>query len=403
MGAENRRGAAGGEESRGAVVAGGVTEGAPSHTLSPSMRRPRPSSALLARRAPPGARGRAPAFSGLPGAAGPASCLRSPPPPPAAPVALTPAQIAARATPSVVSIRSPNSLGTGFVVRKDGWIATNLHVIVGARELVVATPDRHEYPVIEVLGIDTKHDLALVRIEARELGVLTLGDSEAVHAGDSVVAIGHPLGLEDTVSNGLVSAIRVVDAERTVLQISAPIAPGSSGGPLFSDKGEVIGVATAYSTKGQNLNFGVPVRYLKALLDDTHPVPLATFAAATARPSGLPQIKRDVPHHEVKLLAGCSDENLQRAAHIMAEAIDVGAPVYNERHFAACYHIYEGAALDIEKRLPTACPGPKRAMRDGRNRAEKLDEPAAQAFAMRDAFDGLMEVIVQKLGKARHP
>lgn len=363
------------------------------------MRRPRPSS-LLPRAVLPSF-----AVALALAACRPAAPPPPPPPPPApaAPAALTPAQIAAKATPAVVSIRSPGSLGTGFVVRKDGWIATNLHVIAGARELIVATPDRHEYPVVEVLGADPARDLALVRIDARDLGTLVLGDSEAVHAGDSVVAIGHPLGLEDTVSNGLVSAIRVVDPTLTVLQISAPIAPGSSGGPLFSDKGEVIGVATAYSTQGQNLNFGVPVRYLKTLLEDTHPVPLSAFAAATSRSSNLPQIKRDVPHHDAKFLTGCSDQDLQRAAQLMAEAIDVGAPLYNQHHFAACFHIYEGAALDIEKKLPVACPGPKKAMRDGRARAGKLEDPAAQAWALRDAFDGLMEVIVQRLGKGRHP
>src|SRR5262249_43247410 len=103
------------------------------------------------------------------------------------------------------------------------------------------------------------------------------------------------------------------------------------------------------------------------------------------------------PHHEVKFLAGCTDQDLERAARIMAEAIDVGAPVYNQRHFAACYHIYEGAALDIEKRLPATCPGPKKAMHDGRARAQKLDDPPAPAWAVRDAFDGLMEVIAQRM------
>ena len=328
------------------------------------------------------------------------------PPPPVATVApstaLTPAQIAARSTPGIVSIRSATGLGTGFVVRKDGWIATNLHVIVGARELVVATPDRHEYPVIDVLGADPTHDLALLRIDAGDLRVLALGDSDAVRAGDAIVAIGHPLGLEDTVSNGLVSAIRVIDPARTVLQISAPIAPGSSGGPLFSDKGEVVGVATAYSTEGQNLNFGVPVRYLKAMLEDPHAVPLAVFAAVTG-PSErrMPKIQRDVPVHDLAFLDGCSDDDLERAGRIIAEAIDVGAPVYNEHHFAACYHIYEGAALDVEKRTPTACKGPKKAMHDGRQRALKLDDPSAQAWAMRDAFDGLLDVMSRKLGGHR--
>jgi S1-C subfamily serine protease len=336
-------------------------------------------------------------------AAPPPPVVAPPPPPPVvapvAPAALTPAQIAARSTPGIVSIRSATGLGTGFVVRKDGWIATNLHVIAGARELVVATPDRHEYPVIDVLGVDPTHDLALLRIDAGDLRVLALGDSEAVRAGDAIVAIGHPLGLEDTVSNGLVSAIRVIDPARTVLQISAPIAPGSSGGPLFSDKGEVVGVATAYSTEGQNLNFGVPVRYLKAMMEDPHAVPLAVFAAVTgASEPRLPKIQRDVPVHDLAFLTGCSDDDLERAGRIIAEAIDVGAPVYNEHHFAACYHIYEGAALDVEKRMPLACKGPKKAMHDGRQKALKLDDPSAQAWAMRDAFDGLLEVMAKRLG-----
>ncbi|MEO5728373.1 MAG: trypsin-like peptidase domain-containing protein [Byssovorax sp.] len=334
----------------------------------------------------------------------PASVAPAPAAPPASPVAaapvtLTPAQIAARSTASIVSIRSPTGLGTGFVVKKEGWIATNFHVVAGARSLVVATPDQHEYPVIDVLAADRLHDLALLRVDA-ELGVLVLGDSDAVRAGDSVVAIGHPLGLEDTVSNGLVSAIRVIDPALTVLQISAPIAPGSSGGPLFSERGEVIGVATAYSTRGQNLNFGIPVRYLKELLLDTDPIPLDLFAAMTmTRDPRLPAVHREVPRHDLKLLAGCRDADLEHAGRIIGEAIEVGAPVYNEQHFAACYHVYEGAALDLEKRLPAACKGPKKAMRDGRTRAAKLDDPSAQAWAMRDAFDGLVEVIERKLGR----
>jgi hypothetical protein len=346
------------------------------------------------------------------GALGLAACRpAAPPPAPAPPPAatsaapagpLTPAQIVARSTPAIVTIRSATGLGTGFVVRKDGWIVTNMHVIAGERELTVTTADKRELPVIEVIGADQARDLAIVRVDARDLAVLVLGDSDAVRAGDAVVAIGHPLGLEDTVSNGLVSAVRVVDAELTVLQISAPIAPGSSGGPLFSDRGEVIGVATAFSTEGQNLNFGVPVRYLKPLLDSPRPVPLATFAAATVEDNGLPTVQRDIPTHDPRLLAGCSDDDLEKAARIIAEAIEVGAPVYNEGHFAACYHIYDGAAAEVEKKLPVACKGPKKAMRDGRAKAGKLDDPAAQAWAMRDAFDGLIDVIARKFqGKKR--
>jgi hypothetical protein len=312
---------------------------------------------------------------------------------------LTPAQIALRATPAVVTIRGPNSLGTGFVVRTDGWIATNLHVIAGSRELIVILPDRTEYPVRQVLAIDDKRDLAIIAVEAKKLPLLALGDSDAVRAGDPVVAIGHPLGLEDTVSNGLVSAVRVLDPSLTVLQISAPIAPGSSGGPLFNEKGEVIGIAAAVSRQGQNLAFGVPVTYLKQLLENTSPIPFEAFVAATTTP--LPKVVRAVPHHELAVLQGCRDADLQIMALTVENAIQVGAPLYNDGNFAACYHVYEGAALDAERRLGAVCKGPKKALGDGRRKAAGLSDPAAQAWAMRDAFDGLMDVIARKLKAPR--
>ncbi len=107
----------------------------------------------------------------------------------------TPAQIAAHATPAVVSIRTPHSLGTGFVVRKDGWIATNFHVIAAGTEIMVSLPDGREFHVVEILNANPQRDLALLRIEADNLPTLPLGDSDALRPGDPVVAIGHPLGL----------------------------------------------------------------------------------------------------------------------------------------------------------------------------------------------------------------
>jgi hypothetical protein len=77
--------------------------------------------------------------------------------------------------------------------------------------------------------------------------------------------------------------------------------------------------------------------------------------------------------------------------------------VYNERHFAACYHIYDGAAVEVEKKLPAACKGPKKAMRDGRAKAGKLDDAAAQAWALRDAFDGLLDVIGRRFQARKRP
>ena len=130
--------------------------------------------------------------------------------------------------------------------------------------------DQRVLDVVEILAASPDYNLALVRVEARGLPTLAMGDSDAMRPGDPVVAIGNPLGLEDTVSNGLVSARRKIGGLE-VLQVSAPIAPGSSGGPLFNERGEVVGVATALLQGGQNLNFGVPIRYLTPMMKQPAP------------------------------------------------------------------------------------------------------------------------------------
>ena len=308
----------------------------------------------------------------------------------------SPADITARATPAIVSVHAGNSLGTGFLVRKDGWVVTNFHVVRGATSVSVVLADHREFPVVEIMNANRLHDLVVLRIEVQNLPVLTLGDSDHVRPGDSVLAIGHPLGFEDTVSNGLISAVREVHSGLSVLQISAPIAPGSSGGPLFNDHGEVIGVATAIITAGQNLNFGLPSKYVSELIDTPHPMSMALFSAAMSAiqkqaRSGGPD--RQIPHHPLSVLKGCTDANKELILKTLQDAIEVGAPLYNAGKLATCYHIYEGAAADLEQRLPGTCVGPKHALTEGQQRAAKLAEPSAQAWAMRDSFDGVLELL----------
>ena len=313
---------------------------------------------------------------------------------PATPVRLTPAEIAARATPAVCSIKTARAMGTGFVVDRRGIIATNLHVVAGAPRITVSFADKREAEVIEIVAFSEPHDLALLRIDAGALPVLSLGESDGVRPGDAIVAIGHPLGLEDTVSNGLVSAVRAVDGDLVVLQISAPIAPGSSGGPIFDDHGDVIGVATAILRGGQNLAFGMPSRYVKELLRHPAPIDPITLAEHFARPGPqLPTPKRVIPHHPISALKGCAEPALRLVVETVGSAIDLGAPLYNDGNFAACYHIYEGAAQDLERRLPGACKGPIKALATGRAKAAGLSSSSDQAWAMRDAFDGVLDVI----------
>jgi hypothetical protein len=325
---------------------------------------------------------------------------------PAPPKVLSPADIAAHALPAVVTIRTDQSLGSGFVVRADGWIATNLHVIVGGPHVKVTLTSRsagdRELDVVEVIAASPEHDLALVRVEAHGLPVLSLGDSDAMRPGDAVVAIGNPLGLEDTVSNGLVSARRKLEAGTEVLQISAPIAPGSSGGPIFNDHGEVIGVATAVLQEGQNLNFGMPARYLVPMMKDPEPVPFAEFAKLIAQlrqaaAAKTPQRKR--PSYPTSVLDGCSTEAQKLAFRMLSEAIDTGAPLFNAGKPDGCYHVYDGAASDLQRKLPATCRGPAHALADAQKHAAALGDATAQAWTMRDSFDALLELIVHKQGQ----
>ena len=302
------------------------------------------------------------------------------------PVSLTPAQIAEVAIPSVVLIQTATGLGSGFVVSKDGRIATNLHVISGSRTATVILSDRRKFSEVDVLAGDAKHDLAVLQIRAPDLKPLILGDSNQVKPGERVVAIGHPLGLGNTVSDGLVSAVRELSPTLSVLQISAPISPGSSGGPILNDRAQVIGISTLVVTEGQNLAFGMPVNQLRTLLDSAGPgTPIASWSPPSAN-------DRKVPKHDLALLSGCPAAEQQEIERRVEAAISSGAPVYNEGHHEACYRIYSGAALEIDRKV-RGCEAVRQALLDGIRRSDTIDNYTKKAWAMRDAFDGVLDAI----------
>lgn len=168
---------------------------------------------------------------------------------------------------SIVLIQTDKAMGSGFVVSSDGLIITNSHVISGAGTISVKfISDNRVYSNVQVVKDNTIRDLALLRVNgAGSFVPVVLGDSDQVSVGQRVVAIGNPQGLENTVSDGLVSATRDMNGTK-LLQISAPISSGSSGGALFNMNGEVIGVPTAKYEKGQNLNFAVAINHAKSEL-----------------------------------------------------------------------------------------------------------------------------------------
>src|SRR6266849_5642997 len=161
----------------------------------------------------------------------------------------------------------PIAQGTGFLVSADGVIVTNYHVIETGNVAIVKFPDDTAFPVDGVLAADKVRDLAIIKIHGQAFRTLALGDSDDIQVGEEVVAIGNPLLLESTVSNGIISGVRTSKEQGVkFLQTTAPISPGSSGGPLFNMRGEVVGVNTLYLKVGENLNFAIPVNDAKLLL-----------------------------------------------------------------------------------------------------------------------------------------
>jgi hypothetical protein len=156
------------------------------------------------------------------------------------------------------------SLGSGFIV-SPGKIVTNVHVIEGSTYGDVIEDKSGIIHKIEgYTALDTKNDLVLLSVPTLTLKGLQFGDT-TTQIGQRVFAIGNPKGLNGTISEGIISGIRQFD-NNDLYQITAPISPGSSGGPVLDIKGNVIGVSVASLTSGQNLNFAIPVKYVKALI-----------------------------------------------------------------------------------------------------------------------------------------
>ncbi|GAK49243.1 protease Do [Candidatus Moduliflexus flocculans] len=162
-------------------------------------------------------------------------------------------------------------LGSGFITSADGYILTNNHVVENADKITVTLADKREFKA-EVVGTDPKSDVAVIKIQADNLPVAKLGDSETLEVGDWVIAIGTPFGLSQTVTAGIISAegrsnIGINDYE-DFIQTDAAINPGNSGGPLVNINGEVIGINTAiFSRSGgyQGIGFAIPINMAKSV------------------------------------------------------------------------------------------------------------------------------------------
>ena len=201
------------------------------------------------------------------------------PTPPHAESEATPLEdLAARVTPAVALINVKTAggsrQGSGFLVSSDGRILTNYHVMRDARTARVKLASGDVYEEVEVLATDPRRDIAIIQIAGWDLPFLELGNSDSVRVGSPVVVIGSPLGLENTVSTGIVSGRRQEPEGYQLIQVSAPASRGSSGGAVLGSQGRVVGIATSQIDVGQNLNFAVPINYARGLLSHLRGEPI---------------------------------------------------------------------------------------------------------------------------------
>jgi serine protease Do len=178
---------------------------------------------------------------------------------------------------AVVQVRTPGGLGSGFFINEEGYLITNFHVIEGETQISIEVYhntagqlDRRSYKQVRIVAMNKFADLALLRVmdkDAPKFSWVLLGDSAALSVGDRVFAIGSPLGLERTVTEGILSTMTRQMQGELYMQTTTQINPGNSGGPLFNLRGEVVGVTNMKLTFSEGLGFAIPVESVKFFLN----------------------------------------------------------------------------------------------------------------------------------------
>ncbi len=185
-------------------------------------------------------------------------------------------------SPAVVYITTnaasgERSLGSGFIVDKNGTIVTNYHVVRGANEIKVRLKNGKSYSAETVIYYNSLWDICIFTISAKNLPTVPLGSTKTLKIGDKIYCIGNPFGFDYSLSDGMISGIRYDNGIKH-LQFTAPISPGNSGGPLIDSHGSVIGLVSFYRVGGQNLNFALDVEEVKRFIRTTHNIPFRVFA-----------------------------------------------------------------------------------------------------------------------------
>jgi serine protease Do len=192
-----------------------------------------------------------------------------------------------RTLPAVVQVRVQTrdgmGFGSGFIVKSSGVVVTNLHVVRDASAVAIKLASNEVFDEVRVVGFDEKRDLVLLKFAGFNLPTIPLGNSDEVKPGEGVVAIGHPSGFENTVTQGIVSSIRVLNSGVKVIQTDVAASPGNSGGPLLNKRGQVVGVVSFWrGALEKRLIFAYPINYVQGLLALESQMTLAELSSRLA-------------------------------------------------------------------------------------------------------------------------
>jgi len=268
----------------------------------------------------------------------------------------------------------------GFLVGP-GLVATCVHAVDATQRLDAELLDGRRIEIIDVAAFDLKRGLAILRATCGGPSVtLCHGLAEC---GARAVAVGlpGPFGLAPTDTK--IAHHCEVSSDFTVLQLSRSLDEPCWGGPVIDERARVLGVAAAARADGSTIGLAIPSTYLVHLLSDVGHHPLSVLQT---------QRRRQVPRHALSLLEGCCADGLERVAQSLVAAIQRGAPLYNAGDSVRCYRIYAAAARTLcDERVD--CPGITVALREGLDCAATQCDADDQAWALRDAFDGVLDVI----------
>lgn len=286
---------------------------------------------------------------------------------------------------SIAVLRGREGQGLAFFA-PNGRLVTCFHLVAGEAELTAELFDGRLLPVRALSAADPRHDLACLDLGATDVAsVRATGALLADEATPVAVFWLHEgrLRWHETT----VDAVQVLGTQLTVYRLAVRAPAEAAGGPLLTRAGEVLGVVTLAESDEGVVTLGMPWRYVEGLLPMNLGRALADVAKAVRRAP-----RRHVPEHPLSLLEGSTLPGLAATTEAIAGAIRVGAPAYNEGDIERCYRVYADTARQLISSRGD-CPGVRKALRLGLERAEQLSDVDQQAWAMRDAFDGILLVI----------